>query len=648
MEVVMQPLYPATSLNEFSSSTPNSTESAIPGLTPVSISGGGLTLTWRNISVCVTKQRPLLSWGQKPETTQILRNVSGIARAGRLVAIMGASGAGKTTLLATISQRIKGTSSGEICVNGKAMSSEKMRHMSGFVPQQDLAVETLTVLEHMEFMARLKVSRSMRSSERQRWMRSLLSELGLSKCENTRLAALSGGERKRLSLAVQLLTDPPLLFCDEPTTGLDSYSAGAVVEKLRQLSLRGMAVICTIHQPASGIFDLFHDLILLAGGRVAYQGDVRDALTYFASKGLTCPSTYNAAEFYVSQLAIRPGQEERCMQQVTWLCDQFLISPEGQRLQIAIDEAEVPTDTYPHWMHQSGMDFPSYEADVDQVPWYSQLYWVIWRQIRNERRSAAGNIIRLIAFWCIGVVISVPFIGLKKDQIGVQNAQGLFYLIVVETIFTFAYSVYDTFPHEMPVLLREISDALYKPGPYYVSKMIMLIPRCIIAPFVYTLIVFCIVGLNGGIFGFITLCLPVMMCAASATAFGCMMSASFESISTASLVSVPIEIISLTLSGIFLKFKSLPMYLAWLPYISQFYYANEAVNILQWNQVDDIDCWDIPNAPCLHTGQEVLTSYGFSADHLFTDFLGLLGIYCFAHLVGFLSIRRRSKRQPIY
>jgi ABC-type multidrug transport system ATPase subunit len=83
-------------------------------------------------------------------------------------------------------------------------------------------------------------------------------------------------------IVLQLLTDPPLLFCDEPTTGLDSYSAGAVVEKLRRLSSRGMAVVCTIHQPASGIFDLFHELILLAGGRVAYQGDVRAAHTYFS------------------------------------------------------------------------------------------------------------------------------------------------------------------------------------------------------------------------------------------------------------------------------------------------------------------------------------------------------------------------------
>lgn len=80
-----------------------------------------------------------------------------------------------------------------------------------------------------------------------------------------------------------MLTDPPLLFCDEPTTGLDSYNAGMVIEKLRQLALRGKTVICSIHQPASGVFDLFHSVILLApGGELAYQGDPQQSFYYFS------------------------------------------------------------------------------------------------------------------------------------------------------------------------------------------------------------------------------------------------------------------------------------------------------------------------------------------------------------------------------
>ncbi|XP_059480900.1 protein scarlet-like [Neocloeon triangulifer] len=610
-------------------------------------SNSRLTLSWKDLSVWGARKRTF--WGRKKEQTQILRNVSGIARGGRLIAIMGASGAGKTTLLATISQRTKGECSGEIRVNGKVVGRDLLRKISGFVPQQDLAVDSLTVREHMEFMGNLKVVNGMRNSERTRWVKSLLSELNLLKCEDTRLSALSGGERKRLSLAVQLLTDPPILFCDEPTTGLDSFSAAVVVEKLRLLSERGMAIVCTIHQPASGIFDLFHELILLAGGRVAYQGEVSAANQYFSSKGLRCPATYSAAEFYVTQLAIRPGKEDKCTKQVLWLCDQFAASPEGNALQQAIDEGGIVSDgpCAIQWKHQLGDYINNKALSTPSRAW--QLYWILWRSMVAARRDKTDIMVRMLFFMFVGLVISMPFVGTEKDQRGIQNTQGLFYLIVVETIFTFAYSVFNTFPQEIPILLREISDDLYKPGPYYLSKMIMLIPRCIVGPFFYVLLIFSVVGLNGGFLGFLALCVPVMLCAASATAYGCMMSALFESVSTASLLSVPIDLVTISFSGLFLRLSSLPIYLSWLKYLSQFYFSNEAVSILQWQQVTDLECWDdIPGAPCLHNGEEVLENYGFSTSNLSLDLLGLSAIYCVSHLVGFLAIVKRSKAQAIY
>lgn len=180
--------------------------------------------------------------------------------------------------------------------------------------------------------ARLKMDRRVQSSQRHRRILSLLMDLGLSKCCHTQLRRLSGGERRRVSLAVQLLTDPPFLFCDEPTTGLDSYSAGAVVEHLRLFASRGKAVICTIHQPASGIFDLFHQVLLVAGGRVAFFGEVADASRHFDNLNLVCPPTFNQAEFLVSQLAVIPGQEGQCLKKIQWLCDEFDNSKYGQAL----------------------------------------------------------------------------------------------------------------------------------------------------------------------------------------------------------------------------------------------------------------------------------------------------------------------------
>lgn len=659
--------------------TPPGSEAALAQLQEDASSS--MTLAWNDLSVWVRRRKEgtgLLS-RQKYEHKQILNNVCGVAKSGTLMAIMGASGAGKTTMLATVSQRVKGITRGEILVNGHVVDQQFMCQVSGFVPQQDLAVECLTVREHLEFMARLKMDQRVRASQRHRRILSLLMDLGLSKCCHTQLRRLSGGERRRVSLAVQLLTDPPFLFCDEPTTGLDSYSAGAVVEHLRLFAARGKAVICTIHQPASGIFDLFHQVLLVANGRVAFFGDVADASRHFDNLGLVCPSTFNQAEFLVSQLAVIPGREGECLKKVQWLCDEFDNSKYGQALsdQLAAhtgrflrsDSTETASglgqaqglghslsrvgragrtwsvaseDSY-----ENSEEFQKY-LNIKKPKRFTQFYWLVWRSLIEIRRQPTDILIRLGMLMFIAVLISTPYVSITMDQKGIQNMQGFLYLIVTEIIFAYSYSVFHTFPHEMPVLLREIGNGLYSPGPYYASKMLILLPRAIVEPFLYTLVVFLVGGLTGGITDFLLLLVPVWACAIAATAYGCLMSASFESIETAAMVSVPYEFISVTFSGLYIQLGNLPSHLAWVPFVSLFYYGNEAVSILQWEKIDSIACDEDPGIPCIGTGHGVLEKYGYRANDLGLDIAGLAGIYVFCHVFGFIALWRRSKRQAVY
>lgn len=148
-------------------------------------------------------------------------------------------------------------------------------------------MDSLTVREHLHFMARMKLPRSKRKQEIETITQDFLVQLGLVHCANNRIGGggsekvLSGGEKKRLAFATEMLTNPPLLFCDEPTTGLDSYSAQTLVNIMKVMASEGKTIVCTIHQPSSELFDVFHQLILLSEGRIAFMGDPNSALEFF-------------------------------------------------------------------------------------------------------------------------------------------------------------------------------------------------------------------------------------------------------------------------------------------------------------------------------------------------------------------------------
>lgn len=171
--------------------------------------------------------------------------------------------------------------------------------------QDDLFTGTLTVLEHLTFMAMLKLDRRLRGWERKRRVEELLVELGLKKCEHTRIgipgqmSGISGGERKRLHFASEIISGCPLLFTDEPTTGLDSFSAQKIVGMMRNMAAKGKTVICTIHQPNSQVFSMFDQLCLMAEGRTAYMGPAKDAPAFMKRLGYRCPDNYNPADFYI-------------------------------------------------------------------------------------------------------------------------------------------------------------------------------------------------------------------------------------------------------------------------------------------------------------------------------------------------------------
>ncbi|GAA5822769.1 hypothetical protein JCM3770_003323 [Rhodotorula araucariae] len=241
-----------------------------------------------------------------PSGKRLLNSISGAVQPGEVMAVLGASGAGKSTFLDLLARKNKrGAISGEILVNGRPVSAGEYRRVVGFVDQEDTLMGTLTVYETVLYSALLRLPRDMPFADKRMRTLETLHELGILAIRDSRVGesgrrGISGGEKRRVSIACELVTSPSILFLDEPTSGLDSYNAFNVVESLVQLARTyKRTVVFTIHQPQSNIVALFDKLVLLAHGRVVYSGRADESQAYFESVGCPCPPGFNIADYLI-------------------------------------------------------------------------------------------------------------------------------------------------------------------------------------------------------------------------------------------------------------------------------------------------------------------------------------------------------------
>jgi len=239
---------------------------------------------------------------------EILSGISGIAQPGQIMAVMGASGAGKSTFLDILARKNKrGTVSGDLYVNGEKILDNEYRNVAGFVDQDDTLLPTLTVHETILTSALLRLPADMGVSVKEQRVVEVMQQLGIYHIKDQMIGSeegngrgISGGEKRRVGIACELVTSPSILFLDEPTSGLDAFNAFNVVECLVTLAKTyNRTVIFTIHQPRSNIVALFDQLLLLAKGRTVYSGPFASCQAYFDQIGYSCPPGFNIADYLV-------------------------------------------------------------------------------------------------------------------------------------------------------------------------------------------------------------------------------------------------------------------------------------------------------------------------------------------------------------
>ncbi|CAH8283804.1 unnamed protein product [Eruca vesicaria subsp. sativa] len=246
----------------------------------------------------------------KSNGKHLLRCVTGTMKPGRITAVMGPSGAGKTSLLSALAGKAVGCNlSGLILINGKQLSIHSYKKIIGFVPQDDIVHGNLTVEENIWFHAKCRLPAEQSKADKVLVVeRRVIDSLGLQAVRSSLVGTvekrgISGGQRKRVNVGLEMAMEPSILFLDEPTSGLDSASSQLLLKALKHEALEGVNICMVVHQPSYSLFKTFNDLVLLAkGGLTVYHGPVENVEEYFSRLGIIVPERINPPDYYIDVL----------------------------------------------------------------------------------------------------------------------------------------------------------------------------------------------------------------------------------------------------------------------------------------------------------------------------------------------------------
>lgn len=440
-------------------------------------------LVWEDLTVVIP------SFGNAP-TKRILQCLSGYAEPGRIMAIMGPSGSGKSTLLDSLAGRLsaKVVMTGNILLNGQ----KKNLQYGGvaYVTQENVLLGTLTVRETLTYSAYLRLPPGLTKEEIKGIVEGTLMEMGLEECANRiignwHLRGISGGEAKRLSIALEILTRPRLLFLDEPTTGLDSAAAFFVVQAIRSVARDGRTVISSIHQPSSEVFALFDDLCLLSSGELVYFGEAKKAIEFFAKAGFPCPSRRNPSDHFLRcinsdfdkvtatlkgsyrthqiQILSDPLMNMATAQIKATLVDKFMRSEYAERVRRRIEEIKS----------MKGLTTKAQKGS--QASWWKQLTTLTQRSFVNMSRDLGYYWLRIIIYIVVALCLGTIFfdVGNSYTSILARGACGGF-----ATGFMTFMSIggFPSFIEEMKVFHRERLNGHYGVVVYILSNCISSFP----------------------------------------------------------------------------------------------------------------------------------------------------------------------------
>ncbi|XP_050077230.1 ATP-binding cassette sub-family G member 4 [Anopheles maculipalpis] len=531
-------------------------------------------LQFKDVSYCV-------SLGFRKGQKEILHKVNGKFPGSQLIAIMGPSGAGKSTLLDVLSGYRKSGVEGAVYVNGRIRNLNSFRRMTCYITQDDRLQTLLTVLENMRIAADLKLGPEVSRHEKESIIEDILTVLGLYEHQFTITKRLSGGQRKRLSIALELINNPTIMFLDEPTTGLDSFSCNQVVDLLKQLAKQGRTIICTIHQPSAKLFQEFDQVYVLSNGECMYQGCTNSLVPFLQSVDMPCPVYHNPAD-YVIELACGEYGDDRIQRMVMEMGN-------GECTEWFTDKRKLLKLEQLRKKHPLKKIIEQSE-DLTATSQVHQLQVLIKRGIIKAKRDATLTHLRIGVNIVIAAMLGFLFIDAGNEGSRVLDNYNLLFSILMHHMMATMMLTVLTFPTEMGVILKEHFNRWYTLKCYYLSVSIIDLPLSVFCCLIFSVIIYLMSGqpMEWFRFGmFFTISLLIVLIAQS---LGLTIGAWFNVVNGTFLGPV-LTIPMMMFAGFGVTLRDLPSYLKWGSHISYLRYGLEGyVNAIYGENRETLDC----------------------------------------------------------
>ncbi|KAJ1919906.1 hypothetical protein H4219_001686 [Mycoemilia scoparia] len=607
-------------------------------------------LSWNNLVYEVPIKEEVVKDGKKATIRshrRLLKDISGRIMPGEMTAIIGSSGAGKTTLLDTLAGRLKGGNlSGSIAFQGQPRDIHLYKHKVAFVEQEDLLYSTLTVEETIRYAAELRMpSRTFSQQERSDRVERVISDLRLNNVRHTRIGGpfqrgVSGGEKKRVSIGVEMVTDPSIIFLDEPTSGLDSNSADMVVEMIHSLTKsQSCSAIMTLHQPSAKLLNMFDKVILLSGGEIVYQGWVSAVVGYFGDIGYPCPPRENPADYFIDLMTIdyrSPEKLEESHARVSILTQAYRThaqqldstdnramydsrpkdehnsqNPEVYKFQDAAYGSAKDLEGGSHLPGQKHLEKHSrlFKRSAFPNSWFHEFgilarrYWV--SQMRNVVYLAGLGGQTLIMFLLIGFT----YFQMGTDGASIQNRIGLLYFLLMYTTFPIVMPLLQVLIENRAIMLRERASGVYRVSSYYLSTLIVQLPFAFIPGLLLATGVYFLTHLQYSAAKYFTFFAITISMQLASVGLAFMVSAAVETFDIATIIAPTLMVLFILYGGNLANAGTVTPVLRWIKWVSYMYYGYSGIAQNEFRGLTFHCKSGTTSGICFANGEEVVRSY---------------------------------------